>query len=130
MPIYLCKCKKCRASFEEFATMTQCHKIRCPHCRRIAQRVPTLPHRERHFAGSEAMSEMEGCHPSQVAEMRQKFPMVRWTDEGRVVYERRSDETALRNAKMAEIRRVEAEVAESNERAKSGQIAGAAIDPA
>ena len=68
--------------------------------------VPSLPFRERYFAGSEAMSYEVGYHtPEDIAEARKLFPDNHIDDNGDVRFYSRSEERRFKR-KQRELKKL------------------------
>jgi hypothetical protein len=67
--------------------------------------MPSLTLRERHFHGEGTISLMHGFNPEDVPEARRLYPDTTITDQGDVVFDRRSDERRFVRQKR-EIERV------------------------
>lgn len=107
MPLYEYKCPAGHR-FDELVKHDQADRVHCPTCQKKAQRLVSLCKTDRRFAGSEAMSITEGCHPLEVQANRQLFgDTVNIDHKGDYSFNDRGQQRRYRKRKDA-IRKAEA----------------------
>jgi len=120
MPIYALHCEGCGHRWDDYCTMKQRSKLRCPQCNKKAETdfERQKPHRERQFAGSESMSFQFGFDESEVREAREMFGATgaTITDEGDVHFANRTQERQFRRKWVETGKKYESENREREQR--------------